>query len=73
MTIIENITITHNRSTAPTATNKFKVGDIFESKVQLLQAISENSIVRPVSFKPAKMNSTCYTLVCDADDNGGGK
>jgi len=39
----------------------------------LLQAISEWSIVYAMSFEPVKMNKTCYTTVCGADDNGGGK
>jgi len=43
MTVVKNITIEHNRSTSPTATDDLKVGDIFESKVKLLQAISERS------------------------------
>jgi len=32
-----------------------KVGDIFESKIKLLQVLSEWSIMRSVSFKPVKL------------------
>ena len=69
--VIENITAEYNRSAPSTATNNLKVGDIFESKVKLLQAISERSIIRSVSYKSVKTNRTCYTTVCGANDAGG--
>ena len=54
MTIVENINTEHNRSAPPILIDSLKVGDIFESKVKLLQAISEWSIVRLMSFKHVK-------------------
>ena len=73
MTVVENITAEHNRYVPPTATNDLKVGNIFESKVKLLQATSEWFIVRSLSFKLVKKNRTCYTTVCGANENDGGK
>jgi len=58
---------------SPTAIDDLKVGDIFESRIKLLQAFSEWSIVHSVSFKPVKTNKTCYTAICGADDVSGGK
>ena len=49
-TYVKNITAGFNRYTSPTATEDLKVGDIFELKVKLLQAITEWSIKRGVSF-----------------------
>ena len=38
-----------------------------------MQALSEWSIVRKVSFNPVKTNKKCYTPVCDANDAGSRK
>jgi len=73
MTVVENITVEHNKSDPPTTTGDLRVGDIFESKIKLLQVISEWCIAYSVSFKPVKINRTCYTAICDVDNNGGGK
>ena len=70
MTVVENITAEHTRCAPGNATDDLKVGDIFESKVKLLQALSEWSIVRSVSFKYVITNKKCYTAVCDANDVG---
>jgi len=40
------------------------VGDIFELKVKLLQAITEWSIQRGVSFVHVKSNTIRYIAVC---------
>jgi len=40
-TYMKNITVEFNMSTTPTATEDLKVGDIFESKVKLLQVITK--------------------------------
>ena len=63
-TCTEHITFELNRFSAPTRTDNLKVGDIFESKVKLMQAITEWSIQRGVSFVPVKSNRTSYTAVC---------
>ena len=47
-----------------TGTENLKVGDIFESKVKLLQVITEWFIQRGVSFSPVKTNRACYTIIC---------
>ena len=73
MTVVENILTEYNKSGPPTSTDDLKVGNIFESKVNFLQEISEYSFVLLVSFKPAKTNRTHYTIVCDADDGDGGR
>jgi len=49
---------------APTATDDLKVGDIFQSKVELLRTINEWSIEHGVSFMLAKANKTCYRAIC---------
>ena len=59
---MENITFEFNKFAIPTATEDLKVGDIFESKVKLLQAIVEWSIKRRVSFTLVKTNMTCYEI-----------
>jgi len=64
LTYVKNITSKFNRSTVHTAIEDLKVRDIFESKVKLLQAITEWSIKRGVSFTPMKTNITCYRTVC---------
>ena len=61
---MKNITSKFNKSATSTATEDLKVGVIFESKVKLLQAITEWSIKHGVSFAPVKINRTCYTTVC---------
>jgi len=48
----------------PTATEDLKVKDIFESKVKLLQSITEWSIKHGVSFTPVKTNKSCHTIIC---------
>ena len=48
-THVEHITFVFKRSNAPTGTKDLKVGDIFESKVKLLQVITEWSIQCRVS------------------------
>ena len=48
------------------------MGDIFKSKVKLLEVITKWSILRGVSFTSLKTNKTCYTAVCASvvdDDN----
>ena len=67
---MKNITTEFNRYTTPTATEDLKVGDIFESKVKLLEAITEWSIICGVSFMPLKTNKTCYTAVCTSIVDG---
>ena len=42
----------------------FENGNIFESKVKLLQAITKLSIKRGMSFASVKTNKSCYTTVC---------
>ena len=64
LTYVDNITSKFNRSTIPTATDYLKVGDIFESKVKLLQEITQWSIKRGVSFTPVKTIKSCCTIVC---------
>ena len=49
-TYVKNITAEFNRYIAPTVANDLKMGDIFESKVKLLEAINEWSIIRGVLF-----------------------
>ena len=61
---MENITFKFNRVTTPTVIEDLKVGDIFESKVKLLQAITEWSIKRGVSITSVKTKRTCYTIFC---------
>ena len=61
---MNNITAEFNRSIAPTAIENLKVGDMFESKVKLQQAIIEWSIKHGVSFMPVKTNKFCYTTTC---------
>ena len=61
---MENITAEFNRSIAPTATENLKVGDIFESKIKLLQAITKWSIKRGVPFTPVNTNKSYYIIVC---------
>jgi len=61
---VEHISSEFNRLIAPIATNDLKVGDIFESKVELLQEITKWSIARGVSFVPMKTNRICYIVVC---------
>jgi len=63
---VKIITIEFNKFTTPTAIEDLKVGDIFESKVKLLQVITEWSIKRGVLFTPVKTNKSCYTTVCDS-------
>ena len=63
-TCIENIRAEFNLSTVRTATDDLKVGDIFETKVKLLEVIIEWSIMRGVSFTQVKSNKTNYTVVC---------
>ena len=58
------ITIEFNRFTTPTAIEDLKVGDIFESKVKLLQVITEWSIKRGVTFTPMNTNKSYYIVVC---------
>ena len=41
MIVVDNIIVEHNRFVPPTTIDDLKVGDIFESKIKLLQAISE--------------------------------
>ena len=53
-----------NRSTTPTSIDNLKVGDIYESNVKILQAITDFSIVCGVSFVSMKTNITCYTTIC---------
>ena len=48
----------------PTATEDLKAKDIFESKVKLLQSITEWSIKHGVSFTPMKTNKSCHTIIC---------
>jgi len=62
-TYVKNITIKLNKSTAHTATKNLKSGDIFESKVKLLQAITDWSIKRRVSFALVITNKSSYTTV----------
>ena len=64
MIVVQNITVEHNRFVPPTVIDDLKVGDIFETKVKFLQAISKWSIVRSVSFKPTETNMSFYTTVC---------
>ena len=45
MTVVENINVEHTRCAPSNSMNDLKVGDIFESKVKLLQAFSERSII----------------------------
>jgi len=61
---VQSITSELNKSTTPTDTKNLKVGDIFESKVKLLQAITEWLIKREVSFTPVKTSKSCYKTVC---------
>ena len=49
-TCVEHITSEFNRSSIPTGTGDLKMGDLFESKVKLLQAITEWSIQHGVPF-----------------------
>ena len=63
-TCVENIRAEFNLSTVRPATDDWKVGDIFETKVKLLEAIIEWSIMRGVSFTRVKSNKTNYTTVC---------
>jgi len=44
--------------------DNLKVGDIFETKVKLLEAITEWSIMLRVSFTQVKSNKTNYITVC---------
>jgi len=46
MTIVKNTTAEHSRCVPHTAIDDLKVGDIFESKIKLLQALSEWNIMR---------------------------
>ena len=70
---VEHITSEFNRFSAPTETENLKEGDIFESKVKLLQAIAEWSIQRGVSFVPVKSNKSRYTAVCASSKEGENK
>ena len=63
-TYVKNIRAEFNLSTVRTAIDDLKVGDIFETKVKLLEAITEWSIMRRVSFTQVKSNKTNYTAVC---------
>jgi len=63
-TYVENIRVEFNLSTVRTATDDLKVGDIFETKVKLLETITEWSIMCGVSFTKVKSNKTNYTTVC---------
>ena len=54
----------------PTVTEDLKAGDIFESKVKLLQVITKWSIKHGVSFTLVKTNRTCYTTVCASIKEG---
>ena len=60
----ENIRAEFNLSTVRTAVDDLKVGDIFEIKVKLLEAITEWSIMCGVLFTQVKSNKTNYTAVC---------
>ena len=62
-TYVENITSEFNKSIILTTIEDLKVGDIFELKVKLLQAITDWSIKYGVSFIPAKTNRTCHIAV----------
>ena len=72
MTVMENVSVEHTWYAPAYVTDDLKIGDIFESKVKLLRALCEWSIVQSVSFEPIKMNKKCYIAVCDADDADGG-
>jgi len=63
-TCVENIRAEFNLSTIRTAVDDLKVGDIFEIKVKLLEAITEWSIMCGVLFTQVKSNKTNYTAVC---------
>ena len=63
-TRVKHISFEFNRLTAPTATDDLKVGVIFQSKVELMQAINKWSTARGVSFVSVKTNKTCYIAVC---------
>jgi len=63
LTCVERISSEFNRLTH-IATNGLKMGDTFQSKVELLQAISKLSIPCGVSFVLVKTNRTCYIAVC---------
>jgi len=60
---VGNIIAKFNRSTVLTAAEDLKVGNIFESKVKLLQANIEWSIKRGVPFSPVKTNKSFYTTI----------
>jgi len=61
---VEHITSEFNRSEALTTMDDLKMGDIFESKVKMLQVITEWSIACGVSFMHVKTNRTLYTTFC---------
>ena len=61
MIVVENIDIEHTRCASANSTDDLKVGDMFESKVKLLQALSEWSIIQSVLFKPVKTNKKNVT------------
>jgi len=55
-TYMENIRAEFNLSIARTVTDDLKVGDIFETKIKLLEAIIEWSLMCGVSFTQVKSN-----------------
>ena len=59
-----------NLSIVRTVTNDLKVGNIFETKVKLLEAITEWSIMPGVSFTQVKSNKTNYAAVCASKVEG---
>ena len=61
---MENIWVEFNLSTVRIVTDDLKVGDIFETRVKLLEAITEWSIMCGVSFTQVNINKTNYTAVC---------
>ena len=61
---MENIRAEFNLSIVRTGIDDLKVGDIFETKVKLIEAITEWSIICGVLFTQVKSNKTNHTTVC---------
>ena len=64
LTYAKNITSKFNRFTTPTAIEDLKVEDIFESKLKLLQAITEWTIKREVSLHLQRPTNLLHSNLC---------
>jgi len=67
---VENISAEFNLSIVRNVPDDLKVEDYFETKVKLLEVITEWSIMRGVSFTQVKSNKTNYTSVCASRAEG---